>query len=148
MLLGLTLLACGGDLPPDDRVLPELTTPALDEVALACDVGESKWRLDATATSWTGGGHLYWTVDGEYVEKHYVRSISAAGDGSSDTLLLELSVAADWREVSSGSSTAFTCGQDPAWRLVIYDTEEAVADCRAEGDEALWADQPDVPACP
>jgi hypothetical protein len=110
-----------------------------------------EWQLDATATSWTGGGELWWSIDGAYVEDHVVRSREAAPDGSRDELRAVLAVESDWRDVTFGTSTAFACTDTPALRFVVYaansDTAAVVTDCVFDGDPSVWDEQPDVPAC-
>ena len=133
---------------PDDRVDPILTPPLISTLDVTCDPDASERAVALTATSWTGGANWYLTADGAYVERHYVRSQSAAADGSSDTLGLTVSIVGDGQDASSGSSTAFLCSDAPSWRLVLYDAYgSAITDCRTNGDTSVWTSQPDVPAC-
>ena len=85
---------------------------------------------------WTGGGTMWMSIDGTYVEAHEVLSVEAEGDGSADRLELKLSFVADFQDASPGSSTAFNCGTPGLQGLVvIYGRDgESVADCRVFGD--------------
>jgi hypothetical protein len=127
---------------------PILTTPSLEAFDIACDVDLGAWTGTATATSWTGGGALWWTVDGDYVEAHSVRSQVAEADGSGDQLGISLTVVGDWREAASGSATAFHCDEDPSLRFVVYDTLGEIADCVDGGPSPDLLDAlEDVPGC-
>src|SRR6185436_4887493 len=86
-----------GDLPPDTVIRPVLVPPQITALDLACDVEGEKWTLSASASSWTGGGTLWFTEDGEYVEKHTVRTKSAEPDGSAETLGADIGIVSDWR---------------------------------------------------
>jgi hypothetical protein len=133
-----------GTLPADAPVDPVLTTPAIAAMSVGCDPEASQWTVAAEATSWTGGGKLYWTVDADYVEVHPVGTKTAAPDGSSERLELVLPVAADWREVTPGGSTAFHCSDDVKWRFVLMDLDEVIVDCRYSGE---WDGGDGVPEC-
>jgi len=111
----------------------ELDPPLIASFELTCDVDEGRWRLEVESLSWTGGGRLYWSPDLAYVERHWVRSVSAEPDGSADRLVLDLHIVGDWREASPGSSTAIRCAQNPDLVFVLYDYEGESADCVAEG---------------
>jgi len=149
VLVALSLLACTPDPVDDSGSSPfDLQPPQLSCVTLVCDVDASTWRLDAVATSWTGGGLLYWTPDGVYVESHPVRSRSAAPDGSSDELRLELDIVGDWREASSGNSTALRCTDDPSALFLLSATDGQVAQCSILGDPAVWDGIEGPPSCP
>ncbi len=126
----------------------ETGPPALVELAWSCDADDEEWLLTATADAWSGGGALYLTVDGDYIEAHGVRSAEAAADGTSDELELELGIEADWREVSPGSSTAFTCGDAPSALFLLYDLEGDASDCLIIEEPAVaWQDIEDGPSC-
>jgi hypothetical protein len=137
------LLACpspardSGVFDPEDR-LAQLT-----EVAVACDASVPAWKLELHADGWTGGGQLWMSVDGAYMEAHPFVSKAAAIDGSSDRLDVTLTVVSDFRDVSPGSRTSFNCGTpDLQGLLVIYGRDgESLADCRAFGTApAHWTD--------
>lgn len=84
------------------------------------------------------------TTDGLYAEKHRVRSRQVAADGARDELGVDLSIAADWRDVSLGSSTVFRCADAPSLRFVVYSPDATSADCRTQGN-AVWPE--DTPLC-
>lgn len=122
--------------------------PAITAFELLCDLESEEWELTVEADAWTGGGDLYLTVDGIYVEAHGVDSDSAAADGSADELELELDMVGDWREVNEGSSTVFTCGAEADALFVLYDLEGEPTDCRAAGPDAdRWGDIDGAVAC-
>ena len=154
MLVALLLLACAAPsskADPLDTAAPAEATPELSALSLSCDAAAESWSLSATATAWTGGGALWVTRDQSYVERHGVPSVSAASDGSKDTLKLTLAIVADWRYASSGSSTAFRCPDEPAlsFLFVIYSTDGSTKpDCRVWGAAPEgWTEVPDVPTC-
>lgn len=127
---------------------PELAPPVIASYSLACDVDASEWTLEVEATSWTGGGTSFWTVDGEYVEEHVVDTIAYEPDGSGETLRAEIGIVSDWRLLAA-RNTAFTCGEDPDVIFLLSDLEGGDADCRTSGpDPARWADVEDVGSCP
>ena len=90
---------------------------------------KAEWRLRIEATSWSGGGRMYWTPEGSYFEDHRVRSREAAADGSSDRLELDLDIVGDWREATQGVSTALRCTDDPDFLFVLRDLDDDDADC-------------------
>ena len=114
---------------------------------LLCDVDAGEWTLQAEADAWTSGGRLYFGTD-TLLESHYVRSVSAAADGSHDELSLDLDIVGDWREQEDGSSTAVRCAERVDLVFVIYDRDGDVSDCLARGPtpEQLMAED-DVPDC-
>lgn len=124
-----------------------LTTPEITTLVWACDVDEGAWSLAVEASSWSGGGALWLTADGRYVEEHPVRVLRDQADGSGETLGLELAIASDWRDAASGSSTAFLCANAPAFRFFLEDRSGEVADCRYDGEADLWSAVPDVSPC-
>lgn len=123
--------------------------PLLVDFALTCDLDAERWTLEAEADSWSGGGELSWSADLEYVERHFVRSVRAAPDGTSDSLRSVLPIVGDWREATPGVSTAMRCGQDPSFVFVVFDRDGEVSDCEAGGPdpEGLGA-LPGIPTCP
>ncbi|MFZ5477789.1 MAG: hypothetical protein ACOZNI_13520 [Myxococcota bacterium] len=130
---------------PDSRKPPErldTPVPALVEASVACDDVEARWTVRAVTDAWTGNGDVWLSKDGVYVETHPLTSSEAEWDGSRDTLELTLSVKADWRDVSEGSSTAFNCDEPGLAGVlrVFTRTGAEVADCRAFGeDPSRWA---------
>ena len=131
--------------PPPE---PELASPRIASYALDCDLDAETWTLSVEATSWSGGGKSYWTVDGAYVEEHVVDAISYEPDGTGESLLAEIGVVADWRLLGP-RSTAFTCGDDPDVLFRLWDLEGEPVDCRTSGpDPAVWARVQGVGACP
>ena len=144
-LLPLLLLACR--IPPVDpveHVDPVLTTPELTAVSWVCEADRERWQLDATASSWTGAGTLWLTVDGHYIEQHAVPSIRIEPDGSQDELRLRLDMEADWRAVTPGDSTAFTCTEPPDGLFVLWDRDDEQVDCALIGEGLA---HPSLPAC-
>ena len=139
-------LGCRG--PEDDTDgAPVLTDPEITTLTWACDVDAGQWSLGVEASSWSGGGALWLTSDGVYVERHPVRVLRDEADGSGETLGLDLAVVSDWRDQASGSSTAFLFANAPAFRFVLDDRAGEPADCRADGDVAVWSRVVDAPAC-
>ena len=150
-LLPLFCLACV--VPPSTNSLesglnnPEI--PSIDTFGLTCDLTLERWQLDVRAFGWTGGGEWWWTVDGEYVEKHDVPSQKAARDGSWDELRLRLDIVADWRNAVRNSSTPFLCASEPTGRLFLRDLNGAVVDCVDTGENTEWlAIYDHWPECP
>lgn len=139
------LIACLAPGAGSEDVLdPDLETPVITSFSWGCDVEDNAWSLQVVASAWTGGGDLWLTTDGLYVEKHRVRSRQVAPDGTRDELGVDLSIAADWRDVSLGSSTVFRCADVPSLRFVLDAPSGAVVDCRNEGN-AVWPE--DAPLC-
>jgi hypothetical protein len=133
---------------PDQVFLLDPGPPAITDVSWSCDADLERWRLDIGCDSWSNGGLLYLSEDFSYIEEHPIKSRKAADDGSADELRVDLSIAADWREVSAGKSTAFGCSQVPNGLFVVYDRQDEVADCRRFGPyPAGWTGAPNVPAC-
>lgn len=109
--------------------------PRLTAVDVTCDAQAAEWTFTATTSAWTGNGDVRLSADGAYVESHALLSVSAAEDGSADELRLSLSIVADWRDVVSGSRTAFNCEAPDLAGVLRVRTRDgaAVADCRAFG---------------
>jgi hypothetical protein len=117
--------------------------PTIEAIRWECDATEARWRFELDALNWTANGDLWLAEGTDYVEKHALRSVEAARDGSWDALALELDIVPDWRDASTGSSTAFLC--DPptleaiSFRAVIYTPGgEEQADC------ASWGADPEL----
>lgn len=115
---------------------------------MECDPDRGRWIAEMTTTSWTGGGLVWLTVDGSYVERHFIRSVEAAADGSEDRLTLRLDIVADWRAATAGTSTAFRCVEEVSWRFVVNDLSGDVADCVSAGTDPEHLDQEGVTPCP
>jgi len=112
--------------------------PSIDNIRWDCSIDDATWTFEVDTVNWTANGKLWLATSADYVEQHAVRSISAAHDGSWDQLSLELGIVADWRDASSGSSTAFLCDtatvESMGYRLAIYTPgSEELADCRSWG---------------
>jgi hypothetical protein len=147
MLPWLFFLACLQNLPDSDEPVVTLTVPEIETISWACDVDKAQWTLEVRATSWTDGGRLYLTEDGEYVENHRVKSVAAGDDGSFDRLKMNLSLASDWRKVNPGSSTAFSCASDPFALFHLLD-DDGRTDCTELGPEhGPWDGVDGVKAC-
>jgi len=152
-LIGFVWLIAAGcgrtdDPAPDLLDNPDPGPPSITDVSWSCDADLERWRLDIGCDSWSNGGVLYLSEDFSYIEEHPIKSRSAADDGSADDLRVDLSIAADWREVSAGKSTAFGCTQTPNGLFVVFDREDQVSDCRRFGPNPQdWASAPDVPKC-
>ncbi|MBM4365780.1 MAG: hypothetical protein FJ102_06160 [Deltaproteobacteria bacterium] len=130
-------LACS--LAHDDTAtyVEEAEAPEISSAKVSCDVDDAEWQVDVATENWTGGGRLWLSTDGEYIEDHGIDSVEAEGDGSADRLELDLDIVADWTEASGGSSTVFNCGTPGlAGFLAIFARDgDTVADCRAFGEE-------------
>ncbi|MEC8382383.1 MAG: hypothetical protein VXZ96_18775 [Myxococcota bacterium] len=122
--------------------------PDIEEITYECDPSTARWTFEATTDAWTANGNIWLYID-PVLEKHPIYSINAAADGSADTLGLTLSVVADWRDASTGSSTQFQCADfdDLGLRLYVYHPETAeAADCETTGAEVDW-DSSSAPSC-
>jgi hypothetical protein len=97
--------------------------PSISEIRWDCSSSDATWTFEVDTVNWTANGNLWLAQSDDYVEKHAIRSVSAAHDGSWDELSLELDIVADWRDASSGSSTAFFCiepvTQSLSFRVVV-----------------------------
>ncbi len=127
--------------------------PSISEIRWDCTIEDATWAFEVDTVNWTANGTLWLATAPDYVEQHAVRSISAAHDGSWDLLSLELDIVSDWRDASSGSSTAFLCDtatvEAMGYRLAIYTPgSEDLADCRSWGaDPTLFDGIEGVAAC-
>ena len=152
LLAALSVAAIGCREPPgqaeDPIVFPVLETPAIDHIDLACDPDKGQWNLEVRATSWTGGGRLYLTVDGEYIENHRAKSVAAKEDGSADELALSLNIVSDWRAVTAGTSTIFRCSAKVNGLFVLRDRKDNPVDCRILGpNSSIWGNGAGSPVC-
>ncbi len=150
MWLWWAIIACGPALPSvGDSAEPVVVpaSPSLASFDLSCDADVGVWTLQATTDAWSGGAVSHWSVDGAYVETHRPIALSYAEDGSSETLELVLAMVSDWREQSSGASTAFTCAAGPQVLFVLNDLGGVAADCLVVGEPAFFDDVGDTPDC-
>lgn len=135
------LLGCPAPLADSGVASPASVLPAFTEVSVVCDASVPAWAFDLHTDAWTGGGELWMSVDGVYVEAHPFTSAEAALDGSFDHLRFTLAITSDFRDVAAGSRTSFNCGT-PALQglLVVYARDgDTVADCRVYGgDASVW----------
>lgn len=121
-----------GEHPPEI----EIETPEIASFALDCDLEAGLWRLEVSATSWTGGGSALWSEDLVYVEQHVVNAISSEPLAAGEELLLTLAIVNDWRAQTPGVSTVFTCADDPNVAFTLLDVNGDPADCRIVGPDA------------
>lgn len=151
----LAVLGCGSDDTGGYTAADPLydDPPEITDLSWSCSVDEETWTFAVDTAGWTANGTLYLAQATDYVESHTIRSQEAAADGSADHLELELAIEPDWREVTSGSSTAFACNASTeaalCFRVVVYTpgTEE-VSDCRSGGaDPTLFDEVEGIPAC-
>lgn len=117
----------------------------LTAVESSCSPNDQKWRVEGETLGWTGRAsvHNLWETEGVdgWNEEHTVISVAFAPDGSSDTLLRELSPGESGDGYDPEISTAFLCGahdEQPVmtFALRVYDLDGNFADC------ALWATDP------
>jgi hypothetical protein len=116
-------------------------TPSIISVSWSCNGDDATWTFEVETEGWTGGGTLWMAREANTAEKHHIYSVSAASDGSADSLELELDVAEDWRDASPGSSTRWRCLDldDISYLLTVSTpTGSETADCRT------WGVDPDV----
>lgn len=116
---------------------PLLTTdPQITTASVQCDVRTATWSFELGTDAWTGAGRLHLSADGDYVEKHSLPSISAATDGTWDTLKRDLPIVATWRDAVADSSTAFACDTpELAGVLSAYSRDGSTrTDCLAFGE--------------
>lgn len=151
MILLLTVLACvpKGAAETDQPGDLAAGEPEITAVSWACDVDAAEWSFTVDTARWSAGAWLWLATDVDTWERHPVYSRAAARDGSTDQLGAELEIVADWRDVSTGSSTRFRCQEVDAmaFQLTIYDREgDEETDCRRWGVE-LFDSLEDVPDC-
>lgn len=149
LLLGVALSPACRIPPADTEVRPDvvLTPPELEDVALTCLPDEEVWELEVTATSWTSGGILSWTVDGDWLEQHVVRSVEAAPDGTSDRLRIRLAMVIDPAYQAPASSTLFRCPDLPTAQFDVYDLDGNRTDCLRWGPQPELLDTDGVSSC-
>lgn len=103
--------------------------PTLQTTVLVCDDWAETWELSATTDGWVGQAELLLSLDGVEIERHPLYSVGAATDGRADELFLSLTIIADWRDVHEGSTTAFTCVQEPRALLRVFGVDGLLSDC-------------------
>ncbi len=131
---------------PQDTAVPEKETlsdgpPSITLFSWGCDVEEATWFFEVETENWAQSAEVALARDETYLELHSLRSQSAAADGTSDKLRVELDIVADWQDASSGSSSAFLCNtanlEGMNGRLYVYALPEAdLADCANFGVES------------
>ena len=134
-----TLFACARIVPAGTDSELALAPPTITEASLSCSAADDLWTFEVTTTSWTGNGTVLLALDLDYVEEHEIRSEESGADGSWDHLELELSVEADPRDATPGSSTAFLCDvstkEGISGRIAVEAPEGGgEADCRQWGE--------------
>jgi hypothetical protein len=146
-LIAALFAACATTNPENEG--PFFEDPAtISEIAFGCDEKAATWTLVVDTEHWTAGGRLYMGMDATDVESHRVYSASAARDGSTDRLELELGIVADFRDVQLGSTSAWLCSDGPALSFLVSvqlaDGSDR-ADCRTWGvDPSIFEDPCDV----
>ncbi len=109
--------------------------PSFTDLVFECDAEAGRWRFEASASSWAGGGGVAWSEDGDYVEVHQVfRTVSRAEDGSDEVLRGDVGIITDFRQPANGA-TVFSCDARPRLMMWSYllDLEGNVADCQPFG---------------
>lgn len=135
------LVACLPARVPVVDTGPGPEAPTVTAAEVTCNATDEEWTFSVDASAWTGGGDLWMSTDGVYVETDELTSTAAAADGTSDHLELDLDIVPDWRQVSKGSSTFFNCGTPGLEGVfVVYERDgSTVAGCRRFGDTDSWA---------
>jgi hypothetical protein len=127
------LAACATVTNPENEG-PFFDDPAtIDALVFGCDEKAATWTLEIDTEHWTAGGRLYMGTDANDLESHRVYSTSAASDGSSDHLELELGIVADFRDAEPGSTSAWLCSDqlDLSYLVTVALADGSdVADCR------------------
>lgn len=137
----LVLLGCVTSAPDTGVGDVPSTPPTITDITLGCAGESGKWTIDVVTDAWSGGGSLYLSRDGAYVEEHPIYSVESAVDGTMDHLKATLALAADVQDVHEGSSTAFNCGTpDLEGLFVLRDRAGSqITDCRDFGpDPSSW----------
>ena len=145
------LLACGGTVPAVTDSAIDSAPPEITSASWTCSAADDRWSFEISTRNWTGNGEVLLALDLDYVETHELRSDESGADGSWDHLALELSVEADPRDATSGSSTAFLCDASTKAAIsgrfsVAAPQSEGEADCRQWGE--LDFTQLALDACP
>lgn len=135
--LGWVAVFLGGCLFPlgEEQVIPDTNEPPeIVEIETLCDPDIGRWRFEVTTDAWSGGGDLFLTEDGEYIEEHKtLRSVRAEGDGSGDLLRAELVIIDDFRQ-GGGGSTVFGCGASLYGWVLVVDLFGELSDCLPAGE--------------
>ena len=125
---------------------PFFDDPAtIASIAFGCDEKAATWTLVVDTEHWTAGGRLYMGMNATDVESHRVYSASAAADGSTDHLELELGIVADFRDVQLGSTSAWLCADQP---YLSYLVSVQLADGSDRADCRTWGVAPTIFADP
>jgi hypothetical protein len=148
----LYLLACAtGPLAPTEPDPLHDGAPVITSVDWGCDVEDSRWRFVVKTEQWSGGGRVWLGRSSNSNESHPLPSVEAAADGSADKLQLSLSVANDWRNANSGSSSQFQCQDQWALNYIITvqnTDKDQTTDCRIWGENPeMWSRIDVAPAC-
>lgn len=130
-------LAC--TIPSTDTAPP---VPSIQSAAIACLPVESEWTATVELDAWSDGTTLFLT-DGEFLEEHSLKLISASPDAAGEFWSLTLGIAGDPDDARNGSSSRFLCSDEVFYRFVV-DLDGYAADC--EGPAFAWPES--VPTCP
>ncbi len=149
------LSACGS--AQQDTAVPEKETlsagePAIQTFSWSCDVEDALWSFEVETKNWSHSASVALAIEASYLETHTLRSSGAAADGTSDSLIVELDIVADWQDATSGSSTAFLCTavnlETLNGRLFVYALPGGtLADCANFGVESGVLDDFELDAC-
>lgn len=107
------------------------------EAPLSLSCADDDWEMVAYSVGWSGGGDLEMVnADAtDWVEVHPVEVLAFDSDGYWDQLVLSLEGGVDQTAVVEGTTTHFECDQQTGFRLTLYDTDNAFADCKEWGAE-------------
>ena len=127
--------------------------PHITDLSWSCSVDEETWSFEVLTDAWTANGNVYLAQTAAYLERHPLSSIEAAADGTSDRLVAEVDIVADWRDAAPGSGSAFACNDTTEatldFRVVVYvpgTSDEG--DCRTWGpDTTVFDTFETVPTC-
>ena len=142
------IIACTLETQTIEMEQNRLKSPAILSWEWACDSELDQWTISITTDGWTSNGHV-WISDTLETEKHYIQSIGAPADGSSDHLEITLDVAADWRDAQAGTSTRFRCSQEEDLHFlstVLHPETGGITDCVKSGS-LDWSAIEGAPLC-
>lgn len=130
------LLACPAPFDDSGVADPEVVDPAFTTVSLGCEAAAARWTGVFETDAWTGGGALWLSVDGVYIEQHDFGSYEAATDGTADRLKLTLAIVSDFQDAHGGSSTWFNCGTPGLQGYLAVRSRDGgrLTDCRVFGE--------------
>ena len=144
LLVGCVRPGSGTDTAVDEAIG---RAPTLISFSVSCEPEAALWSIRATADAWTGGADTLWTVDGVYVERHSLPSVSVLADGTGDNLSADYPIVVDWREASD-SRTAFLCADDPTLVMQLFDLAGRQVACRFWGaNPTIFEQVEDAPDC-